>query len=222
MEQFTPRLVISFGGLLAYGAAFINAGFLIIAGISVSHITGDVSRLASDLVMLDTSHYLNLLKVSIAILGFLSGSTCSGYFIHHPEIEPRLPFGKMLILLGISLLASWFLLENYYLVSILICSFVCGAQNAMASRFKGVVLRTTHLTGLLTELGIFLGMKLKGHKVENWKLYIPIYLSFSFMGGAITSSFIVLKYNHLWLLIAGCMYLTGGFSWEAYKALKYR
>ena len=217
MEALTPRLIIYFGCALAFGAAFINAGFLIIAGVSVSHLTGDVSRIANDLVVLDASHVVNLIKVSLALIGFVLGAFFSGYFIHHPEVETRLPYGRVLVLLGSLLIVSWFSIPQFYLISIVICSFVCGAQNAMASRFKGTVLRTTHLTGLLTELGIYLGMKLKGHKIENWKLYIPVYLSISFLAGAILSSYIVLNYNHVWLLLAGTFYIVGGFSWLTYK-----
>jgi len=44
------------------------------------------------------------------------------------------------------------------LLAIAIASTVCGAQNALASRHRGIVLRTTHLTGISTDFGIHLGM----------------------------------------------------------------
>lgn len=220
MEKPIANFVLYYGCALAFAAAFLNAGFLIIAGISVSHLTGDVSRIAIDIVQLDNDSLLNLLKVFLAVFGFLTGATSSGYFIHHPELEPRFPYDKMLTFLGAFLLIAWLLISINYMYSIFICSFVCGAQNAMASRFKGVILRTTHLTGLLTDLGIYLGMKLKGHKIESWKLYIPLCISISFLAGALISSFLILKYNYAWLLIVGLSYCSGGFCWSLYKYKK--
>jgi|GEM_PF-5134493 len=42
----------------------------------------------------------------------------------------------------------------------------CGFQNALATHY-GLVLRTTHVTGLLTDLGTNLGMRLRGHRYSR-------------------------------------------------------
>ncbi len=33
----------------------------------------------------------------------------------------------------------------------------CGLQNGMATRFSGAVVRTTHMSGIVTDIGLLLG-----------------------------------------------------------------
>jgi len=63
-------------------------------------------------------------------------------------------------------------------------SAACGLQNAMASTYSGAVLRTTHLSGMFTDLGAALGHFLRGIPVD-WirvRLYAMLIGSF-FLGG---------------------------------------
>jgi uncharacterized membrane protein YoaK (UPF0700 family) len=65
-----------------------------------------------------------------------------------------------------------------------------GAQNAMTTFFSGAIVRTTHVTGSLTDIGIetaalFLrrsGMKC-GHK--TWKLEVLLCFVAGFFAGAL-------------------------------------
>jgi hypothetical protein len=55
----------------------------------------------------------------------------------------------------------------------------------MCTFFSGAVLRTTHMTGIVTDIGIILGhMARKESKAEVWKLklFLPIYFGFMFGG----------------------------------------
>lgn len=116
-------------------------------------------------------------------------------------------------------MASHYVYAESPVFSIAITSAVCGAQNALASRYRGVVLRTTHLTGLFTDFGIHLGMKLRGHQVEGWKLLIPVFITFSFLMGAISSSLLIMHLEHYWILLSGIAYFLGGLIWSIYKRL---
>ena len=91
-----------------------------------------------------------------------------------------------------------------------LASAVCGTQNALANRYRGMVLRATHLTGLFTDFGIYLGMKLKGHQIESWKLLIPAWITLAFLLGAIVSSFLFLHGRTDWLRLSGYGYIGGG------------
>jgi uncharacterized membrane protein YoaK (UPF0700 family) len=42
------------------------------------------------------------------------------------------------------------------------CALSCGLQNGLTSKYSGNVVRTTHLTGTTTDLGIALGHVLRG------------------------------------------------------------
>ncbi len=217
MRPFTPSQVVFGGCLLAFGASFLNTGFLLSAGTSVSHLTGDIARIGSGLSALGNTNGFHILNVTTAAFGFIAGAIISGLLLHHPTIEISKPYGRILSVLGISLIAAHYAYAHFPILSIAIASAVCGVQNALASRYRGVVLRTTHLTGLFTDLGINIGMKLRGHHVEGWKLLIPIFITFSFLLGAVASSALILNGRAHGILTAGIGYLLGGLTWSIYK-----
>lgn len=49
-----------------------------------------------------------------------------------------------------------------------------GLQNAMVSHYKGTIIRTTHLSGVLTDLGLALGYIARGLKVENRRIILHL------------------------------------------------
>lgn len=217
MRIITPNRIVLGGCVLAFGASFLNTGFLLSAGTSVSHLTGDIARIGSGLSQVNNTEGGFLAKVSIATLGFIAGATISGFLLHHPTLELTRPYGRTLCALGLFLIVAHFTHTNYPLLSIGIASAVCGAQNALANRYRGVVLRTTHLTGLFTDFGIHLGMRLRGHDIESWKLLIPLWITFSFLLGAMVSSYLLAIGRSDWLLLSGIGYISGGIIWSIYK-----
>tara|TARA_R100000027_G_scaffold67756_1_gene68595 strand:+ start:4701 stop:5390 length:690 start_codon:yes stop_codon:yes gene_type:complete len=219
MRQFTRTQIVAGGCLLAFGASFLNTGFILQTGTSVSHLTGDIARIGSGLSTVGRESSDDVINVTIATVGFILGATISGFTLHHPTIEIRMPYGRILTCLGLLLLVAHLSYSSYPFLAIGIASAVCGAQNALASRFRGLVLRTTHLTGLFTDLGIHLGMKLRKHRIEGWKLLVPICITLSFLLGAISSSMLILFYNENWILTAGMAYVLGGIIWSVYKRM---
>jgi len=217
MRIIKPNRVVMGGCVLAFGASFVNTGFLLSAGTSVSHLTGDTAQIGSGLSHINNGDGLSLAKVSMASAGFIAGATISGFFLHHPTLEITRPYGRMLSALGLFLMAAHLIHTNYPLLSIGIAGADCGAQNALANRYRGVILRTTHLTGLFTDFGIYLGMKIRGHDIESWKLLIPLWITMSFLLGAVVSSYLLMSGRSDWLLLAGLGYMTGGIIWSIYK-----
>lgn len=218
MTNFSPFQVIVGGCLLAFGASFLNAGFILSTGVSVSHLTGDVARLGSGIpTNEDFSDFNGWGKVAIAGIGFVIGAMASGYFLHHPSLEIRLPYGRILSILGLLLLCSHWLYAELPCAAVGVASLVCGFQNALASRYRGMVLRTTHLTGLLTDAGLYLGMKIRGNAVEGWKIAVPICIALSFLFGAVLGGVVVLQGRGDWILLSSVGYLIGGILWSINK-----
>ena len=217
MRIITQNKIVLGGCALAFGASFLNTGFLLSAGTSVSHLTGDIARIGSGLSHITNTDRLFLAKVSIATFCFITGATVSGFLLHHPTLELTRPYGRTLIVLGCFLILAHSIFTSYALLSIGIASAVCGAQNALANRYRGLVLRTTHLTGLFTDFGIHLGMRLRGHDIESWKLLIPLWITLSFLLGAVLSSYLLVTGRSNWLLLAGIGYISGGIGWSIYK-----
>ena len=65
-----------------------------------------------------------------------------------------------------------------------------GIQNAMVSHYKGTIIRTTHLSGVLTDLGLALGYRLIGLKVGRRRIILHLLILFGFLLGGLVASLI--------------------------------
>ncbi len=67
-------------------------------------------------------------------------------------------------------------------------ALACGLQNGMCTTFSGAVIRTTHVTGILTDIGLILGQATFYPRTRKhlWKLKVllPLYGGFC-LGGII-------------------------------------
>ncbi|MDQ8184551.1 YoaK family protein [Pelagicoccus sp. SDUM812002] len=222
MNQVSPKCILLGGCILAFGAAFVNVGFLLRTGASASHLTGDISRLATEVVINDPVYRQNFYMVCAATVGFVLGALVSGMLLHHPQLELDKPYGRIVSGIGILLVGSYLLEPVSVTSSIGVAGFACGLQNALATKYRGLVLRTTHLTGLLTDFGVMTGMWLKGHRLDGWRISVPFFLCLSFFVGSLLGAFAVLKYDLPWLAIAGCSYFAGGVVWSLLKRRLWR
>ncbi|NQE47138.1 YoaK family protein [Herbaspirillum rubrisubalbicans] len=150
------------GRSLAFIAGAVNAGGFLAVGQYTSHMSGIVSSLADNLVLGET---LLLVAGASALLSFLLGAACSAVMINwarrrglHSEYAMPLMLEAML-LLCFGILGSN--LENHRLlfvpVTVALLCFVMGLQNAMISKISRSEIRTTHVTGLVTDIGIEIG-----------------------------------------------------------------
>jgi uncharacterized membrane protein YoaK (UPF0700 family) len=89
------------------------------------------------------------------------------------------------------------LLSNFYNIEFIACSllFAMGIQNSFVTKISNAIVRTTHLTGLFTDLGIDLSSLFFNKKdrnsektKENIKLRFAIISSF--FGGGLIGGFI--------------------------------
>lgn len=218
-QRVKEKWVIAGGCALTFLSATANAGFFLQLGTSVSHLTGDVTKVAAELA--DGSHQVTrtALQLLLAMIGFLLGAMTAGFAIHHPNLEISRPYGRAVMAIGLCLLLSHFCLLQRPLLAIGLASYACGFQNALATHYRGMILRTTHITGLLTDLGTNVGMKLRGHSIAWWKMVIPLCLVGSFFIGAVMGALLVLQGSYPFLLVTAFLYLFGGASWTIYKHL---
>lgn len=160
--QRTPQSDLKLGSVLAFVAGAINAGGLLAVGQYTSHMTGIVSSVADNLVL--GQAWLALAGL-IAVLAFLSGAVCTTWLVNWGmRLALRSAYGLPLMLEAVLLLvfglfgAALDLLQALLvpLTAVLLC-FIMGLQNAVITKISQARIRTTHVTGLLTDLGIELG-----------------------------------------------------------------
>eukprot|EP01034_Spumella_vulgaris_P023022 gene23022-29210_t len=90
----------------------------------------------------------------------------------------------------------------------------CGLQNAMTSKYSGNIIRTTHVTGTATDVGLVLGRMIRGDTKEFWKLQVllPIYTSFLF--GGVASVPVFRRLGKLSLVINVVVFFSVGLAYS--------
>jgi uncharacterized membrane protein YoaK (UPF0700 family) len=209
-NSLRPGWVLTGGCLMAFLAAAVNADFMVKLGVSVSHLTGDMSRITTEAVRAGGGWSREASLLCVSVSGFVTGAAISGFFVHHPRLDRSRPYGRCIAAVGAILISSAVLSGHSAVASSGLAALACGIQNALATHYRGIVLRTTHITGLLTDLGQMIGMRLRGHHIEGWKISTPLLLAVSFAAGATTGSLVSLVTPVRVTLIAGAIYVIGG------------
>ncbi len=182
--------------ILSFVAGIVNVtGFLSIQQLT-TNVTGHFALFIFDF---ENFEFWKGAIYLLYILSFLFGSFASGFLIENYKETKRLNVFVLPTLLEIAILVAVSLFYNITNVSyphIIACSllFAMGLQNSFVTKISNAVVRTTHLTGLFTDLGIELSQLFfpKSHpntsKIKSTiKLRVYI-ISFFFLGG-ITAGF---------------------------------
>lgn len=163
---------------------------------SVSHLTG-VSTLLG--VALASFHGYEVLHLIVIILSFMFGAALSGFFIESSALEVGRRYGVALLVEGLLLFLSMACLNSGVTSGHYFASMACGLQNAMVTTFSGAIVRTTHVSGLFTDLGIMLGGILRGQSLDSRKFLLLSILIAGFIFGGIVGAllFSLYQYNAL-------------------------
>ena len=174
----------------AWGLAFV-AGFVNVVGLlgfehqAVTHLTGTTSLLAAALASLDPKASLHF----AAIIGsFLAGTVLSGFLIQDSTLQLGRRYGVALLIESVLLGAAVPLMSRSSMMGIYSAACACGLQNAMVSTYSGAVVRTSHLSGMFTDLGIFLGHYLRGLPVDMRRLRLCFLIITGFLCGGIAGA----------------------------------
>lgn len=218
-EEHMRKFVFVGGCCLAFGAAFVNVGVVLETGVSVSHLTGDISRLSMDLSRWSPESFTEAVRVGVAAIAFFLGAFLSGYLIHHPSLDLARPYGRAITGIGVLLVVSGLMIPRYPLQGIAAAALGCGLQNSLSTNFRGIILRTTHLTGLVTDCGSALGMRVRGYHVPARLYLVPALLGFSFLAGGLCSGLMFFSLPLDVITFAGWAYVLAGLGWSVVKRL---
>ncbi len=201
-RTFTHNLLLAV--FFAFIAGIINVFGLINLGVFTTNITGHVGELA---LSVETMRWQESKKVILWIFAFGFGSFTSAVLVNYLQdkmiqLSYALPIG-----IEIGLLIACFVLnktpENQA-IQILILLYTMGLQNGIVSVVSGKVVRTTHLTGMVTDVGIGLGKLVlkKGNQIfVRRSLLLNISIIIMFVTGGIIGTLITYKYQEKVLLI---------------------
>lgn len=197
------------GFLLAFVAGSMNAGGYLAVKRYTSHMTGTVSSMADDLALGHTALVLNGFGV---FLSFLSGSIITTLMVHYARRRTMHSVYALPLLLEAGLLLIFGLVGPqltkidglFVSLTVMLLSFIMGLQNALITKLSNSVIRTTHVTGIVTDIGIELGKLIYWNqaslgrerevRANRTKLRVHATLLVCFFCGGITGA---LSFNHV-------------------------
>ena len=188
------------GLMLAFVAGATNAGGFLAVQQYTSHMTGIVSSMADNLVL---GAYDLVLGGLGGLLSFLLGAACSAIMVNysrrhqlHSEFALPLLF-EALLLLGFGVLGARLsgIPGLFVPVTVMLLCFIMGLQNALITKLSHAEIRTTHITGIVTDIGIELGKLLYWNvdqspqqhpvRVNRQRLRVLGLLALNFFGGGV-------------------------------------
>lgn len=171
------------GAALAGIAGMVNAiGFLSFSHQAVTHLTGTTSLLSIAIFELNTEAMLHL---GCVIFSFFLGAALSGFIIQRQTLKLGRRYGGALAIEGLLLGIAAVLMHGHHDAGSYFASAACGLQNAMASTYSGTILRTTHLTGMVTDIGSSVGHALRGLEVDHLRLRLCVLVFIGFTVGGV-------------------------------------
>ncbi len=179
-----PRWIEYGAFLLAFVAGVINAiGLLGVEHQAISHLSGTATQLGASLLQGSTSLTLHLSGI---IVSFFAGATLCGVLLRSSALKLGRHYDTVLAIEAALLFSAMHLLSHGNYVGLFAASMACGLQNAMITTYSGAIIRTTHLTGIVTDLGLMLGDVLRGAALPKRKVALFCLIASGFiLGGTV-------------------------------------
>ncbi len=210
-----PRWVWVGAVTLACIAGMVNVvGYLGFEHQAVSHLTGTTSLLGAALAHGDWRAVGHLWGLLIA---FCLGAMVSGLIIQDSTLRLGRRYGAVLALESLLLAAAVPLFAREQMLGALLAAMACGLQNAMVTTYSGAVVRTTHLSGMFTDLGIGLGHLIRGMPLPIRRLTLSGLIISGFLTGGILGAWAFRAWHYHALLIPSALTGLTGVGYVGYR-----
>lgn len=204
--------------LLSFVAGLVNVvGFLAVKQLT-TNVTGHFAYWIDEVFQLQ---FWQGFTYFLYVFFFFLGSFCSNFLVEWLNRNQKkslftLPvLWESFLLLSVALIGHYFIPENANLVAFVLL-FAMGLQNSLVTTISNSVVRTTHLTGLFTDLGIELSQLFfykeytqRKRLIASIELRLSI-ICFFFVGG-VTGGLFYIRFNLSTLLIASFLLIAAVF-----------
>ena len=227
-------------GYLAFIAGYCNSGGYVLLGSFTSHVTGSVGRISNDVAIGEPAAAV---FGAVMVLTFFAGAFGASLILetYGPRSIPR-AYGTALLGQGVVLMFFIFIAGLSQTThprlldaeASLLC-FAMGMQNSLVTRLSGSVIRTTHLTGVMTDLAIeaarwyrwhrsklphLIGPRVPAHRPVTTRSALLAVIIATFVAGAVLGAILTARISR-WamtlpaagvLLAAGIAFLQAKFA----------
>ena len=209
-----PRWAWIGGAVLAFIAGIVNAaGYMGFRHQSITNLTGSSSLLG---VALGTGDSAEAWHWALSIGAFVFGAILSGMIVQQSKLQLGRRYGVALVLESLLLFAAVPLLHAGDSVGLYLASMGVGLQNGMASTYSGMVFRTTHVSGMFTDLGIYIGQRMRGLEVDTLRIRVCVLVVSTFTFGGVIGAMLFQLLQERTLLIPAVLTGLCGVSYGLY------
>ena len=203
--------------LLSLLAGMVNVISLLLFFIPTTHFTGNITQLV---LAFNEGDWATMLELLGLILCFLCGGILSGMLFSKKKFEPTKRYGLLLILFGSMMLLLFIfgLRDEKWLYFF---SFVVGTQNGMFIFYHGIIVRTSHFTGYLTDIGVVLGRLIRGQIKDRWKVLFYFTSMVCFGIGGTISFLLYEKFGAATIIAVGTGYIIVGSYYFSFRKAFY-
>ena len=219
----TPKHNLQIASLLSFVAGLVNVVGFFYVGKLTTNVTGHFAFFVDEVFKRNFSDAFHL---ALFVFFFFFGAFAANFMVEtYYRIRENQIFVfpiilEALILAFVAFTGNYFIQENPDIIAYSLL-FAMGMQNSLVTSISKSIVRTTHLTGLLTDMGIEISQlffyKSKTHKhslLTSIKLRITIIVMF-FAGGLCGG--ILFDYFQIKTLIVGSIILVGGLTYDFLK-----
>lgn len=218
MPERLPRWVWVGAAALAGVAGTVNAvGFLGFQKQAITHLTGTTTLLGAAVAQGERAQAAHLL---LMVAGFVVGAVASGLIIQDSTLRLGRRYGVALAIEAALLALAVPLFRAHHLAGPTLAAAAMGLQNAMATTYSGAVVRTSHVSGMFTDLGVMLGHRLRGLPVQRLRLMLSLLIIGFFFAGGVCGAWLFARFGYGALYVPAALTGAVGAGYVAYRAMQ--
>ncbi|USH03439.1 DUF1275 domain-containing protein [Grimontia kaedaensis] len=181
-----PKWVEYGAFILALTAGFVNGiGMLGFEHQAISHLSGTATLIGTDII---NSHPVKLVHLLCILAGFFGGAMLSGLILKDGTLSLGRRYDFLLLVEAALLLGAIYPMSQSTVYGLYFAAAACGIQNGLVTSYSGAIVRTTHITGIITDLGLMFGAWLRGQPLNQRKLVLFIVIAIGFIFGGTLSA----------------------------------
>lgn len=224
-QSFAQQARLAVG--LSWIAGYTNALTVLLCSQVTSHMTGAVAKFGVEAAH---GNWAVAAYVFVLVAAFTLGAFLAGVLLELGRIRGATSIYMLPMAVEAALLLVFTVLVDWYAVGrlpperaqawlTLLPAFASGLQNATITRISGGVVRTTHVTGVVTDLGLNLallsfGRLGLGRRLDpvratqaNWRTVLLATIPLAFAGGAALGTFAFVVWTE-WAMAPACAVLV--------------
>lgn len=183
-----PKWVEYGAFILALTAGFVNGiGLLGFEQQAISHLSGTATLIGTDIIH---NHPANLIHLLGILAGFFGGALLSGFILKDGTLSLGRRYDFLLLVEATLLLGAIYPMSQTAFYGLYLAAAACGIQNGLVTGYSGAIVRTTHITGIITDLGLMFGARLRGHPINQRKLVLFLVIASGFVFGGTVSAIV--------------------------------